>query len=69
MKRQKQKDTEYLKQYKEKVAKTQRELLERNQESRKKAIESREKTAMRHKIKKVVSDLNKLLLNPSKEKP
>lgn len=68
MKRQKQKDTEYLKQYKEKVAKTQRELLERNQESRKKAIEGREKTAMRHKIKSVVNDLNNLLLKPSKER-
>ena len=68
MKRQKQKDTEYLKQYKEKVAKTQRELLERNQESRKKAIESRSKTAMRHKIKNVVNDLNNLLLKPSKER-
>ena len=67
-KRQKQKDNERLKQYKEKVAKTQRELLERHKESRKNAIESREKTAMRHKIQKVVGDLNNLLLKPTKER-
>jgi hypothetical protein len=67
-KRQKQKDNEALKKYKEKVAKTQRELLEKNKESRKKAIEGREKTAMRHKIKKVVGDLNNLLLKPTKER-
>lgn len=67
-KRQKQKDAEAMKQYKEKVAKTTRELLERNQESRKKAIEGREKTAMRHKIKTVVNDLNNLLLKPTKER-
>lgn len=67
-KRQKQKDAEAMKEYKEKVAKTTRELLERNQESRKKAIEGREKTAMRHKIKTVVNDLNNLLLKPSKER-
>lgn len=51
MKRQKQKDNEYLKQYKEKVAKATRELITRNQESRKKAVESRNKTAMIHEIK------------------
>ena len=68
MKRQKQKDNEALNKYKEKVAKTQRELLERHQESRKNAIDSRNKTAMRHKIKKVVGDLNTLLLKPSKER-
>ncbi len=68
MKRQKQKDNEYLKQYKEKVAKDKKVLLERNQESRKKAIEGRERTAMRHKIKTVVNDLNNLLLKPSKER-
>ena len=67
-KRQKQKDAEALREYKEKVAKTTRELLDRNRESRKKAIESREKTAMRHKIQKVVGDLNNLLLKPTKER-
>ena len=62
-----QKNRESLANYREKAAKTQRELLTRYQESRKNAIESRHKTEMRHKIKKVVSDLNKLLLNPTKE--
>lgn len=68
MKRQKQKDAEAMRQYKEKVAKTTRELMARNQESRKKAIEGREKTAMRHKIKNVVSELNQLLLRGTKDK-
>ena len=66
-KRMEQKNKESLATYREKVAKTQRELLTRYQESRKKGVESRNKTAMRHKIQKVVSDLNKLLLNPTKE--
>ena len=68
MKRQKAKDAEYLAQYKEKVAKDKRLLLERNQESRKKAIEGREKTAMRHKIKGVVSDLDTLIRKSTKER-
>lgn len=66
--RQKQKDAEILKAYKEKAAATQRKLLEKAQESREKAVEGRNKTAMRHKIQKVVSDLNQLLLNGSKDK-
>jgi len=36
-------------------------------EARARGIESRNKTAMRHKIKDVVSDLNKLLLNPTEK--
>lgn len=67
-KRQKQKDAEAMREYKAKVAKTQRELLERNQESRKKAMDSRHRTEMRNKIKKVVSELNTLLLNGTKER-
>jgi hypothetical protein len=63
-KRQKQKDAENLKAYKEKVAETTRELLKKNRESRQKAIEGRTKTEMRHKVKKVVNDLNNLLLKP-----
>ena len=68
MKRQKQKDAEAMRNYKEKVAKTQRELLERHQESRKKAIEGRNKTALRHKIRDVVKDLDKLLNRGTKER-
>lgn len=67
-KRLEQKGKEALNAYKEKAAKTQRELITRYQDSRKNAIESRNKTEMRHKIKKVVSDLNQLLLHGSKER-
>ncbi len=66
--RQKQKNAEHLKEYKEKALAKQAEITARYQESRKKAIESREKTAMRHKIKKVVAELNELLLRGTKEK-
>jgi hypothetical protein len=59
---------EALANYREKVAKTQRELITRWQDSRKQAVEGRNKTEMRHKIRSIVSDLNKLLLNPTKEK-
>ena len=68
MKKQKQIDAEYLKQYKEKVQNDKKALVSKYQESRKKAVESRTKTAMRHKIKNVVNDLNNLLLKPSKER-
>ena len=54
--------------YRERQSKVTRELLNRAQESRKKAAESRNKTEMRHKIKKVVSKLNQLLLRPTKDK-
>ena len=57
---------EALDKYKERAAKTQRELLERWQDSRKKGIENREKTAMKHKIQRVVGELNQLLLNGDK---
>lgn len=59
---------ESLRRQKEKDAATVRELLARNYESRKKATESRNKTAMRHKIRKVVNELNQLLLHGSKER-
>ena len=53
---------------KESAAKTQRELMNRYQESRKKATEGRNKTAMRHKIRDVVKDLNKLLNRGTKDR-
>ena len=68
MKKQKQMDAEYLKQYKEKVQNDKKALVSKYQESRKKAVESRTKTAMRHKIKNVVSELNRMLLKGSKER-
>ena len=59
---------EALDAYREKTAKTQRALLEKWQESRKKAVESREKTAMKHKIQSIVGELNQLLLNDDKKR-
>ena len=59
---------EALAKYREKAAETQRELMTRYQESRKKGVESRNKTAMRHKIKDVVHELNDYLLKGTKEK-
>ena len=59
---------EALAKYREKAAKTQRELLTRYQESRKKGVEGRRKTEMRHKIKGVVNELNQYLLKGTKEK-
>ena len=66
-KRLEQKGKEAIKAQKERAARTQREIITRYQESRKNAIESRHRTAMREKIKNVVSDLNKLLLHPTKD--
>ena len=61
-KRAEQKGKEALEAYREKTMKTQRELLEKWQESRKKGIDSRQRTAMRHKIKDIVNELNQYLL-------
>ena len=63
-----QRGKEALQRQRERAAQTVREVMTRNQESRKKAMEGRHKTEMRHKIKKVVSDLNKLLLHGTKER-
>ena len=67
-KRQKQKDAEAMREYKETVAKTQREIMDRYQKSREKAVEGRNRTATKHKIHKVVSELNTLLLKGTKDK-
>jgi hypothetical protein len=67
-KRAEKKGKEALAAYREKTAKTTRELITRYQESRKNATESRHKTEIRNKIKKVVGDLNQLLLRPTKDK-
>ena len=67
-KRAERKGKEALAKQREKDAKTQRELLTRYQESRKKGIESRHKTEMRHKIKDVVNELNQYLLKGTKDK-
>ena len=57
-----------LAKYREKAAKTQKELMNRNTESRKKAIESRDKTAMRKKIRKVIKDINHLFNHGNKQR-
>ena len=62
------KGKEALAAYKERAAKTQRELMDRWQESRKHGIENREKTFMRHKIQRVVGELNQLLLSNDKKR-
>ena len=67
-KRAEKKGKDALEAYKEKVLKTQRELITKWQDSRKKGIESKHKTVMRHKIKDVVNDLNQYLLNGTKER-
>lgn len=59
-KRLQQKSKETLRKQKEKDAETVRELMTRHTESRKKAVESRNKTAMRHSIRKLLKRLNKL---------
>lgn len=67
-KRAEQKGKEALAKYREKAAETQREIITRYQESKKRGIESRKMTEMRHKIKDVVNELNNLLLKGSKDK-
>ena len=62
------KGKEALEAYREKTMKTQRELIEKWQDSRKKGIESRNKTAMRHKIKDIVNELNQYLLRGTKDR-
>ena len=59
---------ENLKAEKEKSAQNIRELMNRYTERIERNKEGRDKTALRHKIKKVVKDLNKLLLTPTKER-
>ena len=66
--RERQKGKEALIRQREKAAETQRELMTRYQESRKKNVESRHKTAMRHKIKDVVNELNQYLTKGTKDK-
>ena len=67
-KRAEQKGKEALAAYRERATKTQRELLEKWQDSRKKGIDSRHRTAMRHKIKDVVNELNQYLLRGTKDR-
>lgn len=56
---------EALDAYKERATKTQRELMDRYQTRIKKGKESRDKTELRHKIRKIADDFKKRLLNGS----
>lgn len=59
---------EALARQREKDAKTQRELLTRYQDARKKGVEGRRKTEMRNKIRNVVKDLDRLLNRGTKDR-
>ena len=63
-----QRGKEALKAYREKAQAKQQQIAERYQESRAKGIESRKRTAMRHKVQGVVKELNQYLLKGNKEK-
>lgn len=67
-KRAEQKGREALKEYRAKVETEQKETAEKWRASRKKAVEGRAKTAVRHKIQHVVGELNQLLLNEDKKR-
>ena len=64
----KQEGKEALAAYRKRAEQKQKDLAAHYQESRKKGVEGRHKTEMRHKIKSIVSELNQLLLHGSKER-
>lgn len=59
---------ELREEYRERSEKKQQKIIKEFQESRKKGIDSRHRTAMRHKIKDVVNELNQYLLRGTKER-
>ena len=67
-KRQKQKDAEAMREYKETMENKQREISQRWMENRSKAVESRNKTELRHKIRKTVKELDTVLKNGRKKR-
>ena len=68
VKRQKQKDAEVLKAYRDRAEAKLKKQAQHYQESRKNAVDSRRKTAMKQSIKRVVNRLNSLLNNGTKER-
>ena len=68
VKRQKQKDADVLKAYRDRAEAKLKKQAEHYQESRKNAVDSRRKTAMKKSIKRVVNRLNSLLKNGTKER-
>ncbi len=67
-KSEKEKASKAMRDYKERVAKRDAATREYYQESRKKAVEKRNRTALRGKIKKVVGDLNHIFIHGTKER-
>jgi hypothetical protein len=65
---QKQRDAEFLQEQKDKANATIREILNRNTESRKRAVEGRHKTIVRNKIKRTIKDLNQVFNRGTKER-
>ena len=57
-----------LEAYRERAEKKQQETIERYQESRKRGVENRQKTAMRQKIRKTIRDLDKILNRGDKKR-
>ena len=59
---------EALADYQEKAKQREKDIRTKYQESRQKSIEGREKTAMRHKIQRVIMELDGMLRHGTKEK-
>lgn len=57
-----------LDEYKERAKAKQEDIIARYREAREKNVEGRKKTEVRHKIQKIVNNLNHLLLHGTKEK-
>ena len=63
-----QKGKDALEAYRVRAEKQQQETIERYQESRKRGVENRQKTAMRQKIRKTIRDLDKILNRGDKKR-
>lgn len=63
-----QKGKEALEAYRKDAIKKQQDILDRWKKSREKGIDSRNRTAMRHKIQNVVGELNQYLLKGTKDR-
>ena len=68
MSRQKAKDAEAFKAYRDNMESKIEQVRKDYQASRKKAVEGRQRTEMRHMIKRVVNELNQYLLKGTKDK-
>ena len=67
-KKQKQRDAEILKEMREEANATIINIMNRNTESRKRAVEGRHKTIVRNKIKRAIKDLNSVFNRGTKER-